>query len=251
MALPVYTPRTFITAALQTIGVVGPGETPATDIMTPAFARFQDLIDAYGADRLQIYGRTRVTKTVTAAQSSYTIGAAGDIAIVWPTYIDTAAYVQASSSPAQELPMRGLTDAEWAAQSIKTLASTIATTWYYDHAFASGLGKFYVHPVPDVSGDTLVLYVPTALVVPVTLDSVMSQPPGAPRLFRLALADELSDEFGVVGPVADRVRGRAKEAQASWQIANDRPQSLQGDPMFCGPDTRGTLSILTNSPKSR
>ena len=118
------TARDLITAALRRLGVVGAGETPQADDVTDALDRLNDLVDAWGTERLTIYQTVRSTWALTPNVATYTIGPSGDCNIARPVWVEDLRFQDTSQSPTLEMPLSPLTTDAWAAVPQKGLTST-------------------------------------------------------------------------------------------------------------------------------
>lgn len=240
----VFTGEDLIVAALRTIGALGAGETPDGDQTADALDRLNDLIDAWGTQRLTIYALTRTTKTLTASTATYTIGTGGAINIVRPVWIQNAGLIlDTTATVPVEVPIDLFTDDEWAALPAKTLTSPLVSGIYYDHGWASGLATISVYPIPTVGTTQLVLYCPTAL-TSMALATGYAFPPGYARLLRYGLAFELAEEWGLTANV-DRVEAKYREAMADVKRANTRISELSTDPALWGGG--GVYNIYSDS----
>jgi hypothetical protein len=234
----------LINAALKTIGVLAAGETASPEDAADALLRLNEMIDAWGTQRLTIYELKRTTKTLTASTASYTIGTGGSINIVRPVWIESAGLIidTAATIPV-EIPIRVLTDDEWSGIVLKTLTSPLAQGIYYDHGWVSGLATISVYPIPTVSTTQLVLYCPTA-VLGMALATSYAFPPGYAKLLRYGLANELM-EFGVPNDVQDRVAVKYAEAMADVKRANHRTMEMSLPAGLGG--QRGVYDIFSDS----
>lgn len=217
------TAATFITGALQDLGVLGAGETLPGEQATDCLTALNDLVDGIGTERLAMYQVLRTVKTLTADTASYTIGSGGSIAIQRPLWIEAAGLVldTAATTPT-ETPIQVFTDQEWAAVSEKTLSSSLSTGIWYDFGFASGLGTIYPWPIPSVSTTQLVLYTPQAAITSFTaLTTDATFAPGARRMLRKRLAIELAPMFRAT--VTPELQRAALEAESRFKMANVRP----------------------------
>ena len=215
------TVNTLITATLRLIGVVAAAETPRAEDTQDAFARLNDMVDAWASERLTIYQSVRTTKILTASQASYTIGTAGNIAIARPIFLDAVALLSGTT----EYPVELLTEEAWNAISQKTLESTWPTKAYYNPTYPSGTLSLW--PVPTDSTASLVLYVPTAVPQFTSTGQTVSVPPGYQEALRYNLAVRLCPEFGrVLDPV---VAALAVETKAALKRANVRVTELRVD----------------------
>lgn len=237
---PTYSALDFIERALILIGVLQPGETADAENAEDAFATLQEWIDGLGIQRLAIYQLLRTVKTLASSTASYTIGTGGNINIVRPEWIEHARLIlDTGAATPTEVGLRVLTDDEWAALAQKTLASSLATSVYYDHAWAAGLGRIYVYPIPNVGTTQLVLYTPLALTTFADLSTGYTFPPGYPRAIRTNLAMELCADFGKTPP--DALRQQASESLALIKRKNTRLSVVTLDPSLPG-SARGGMT---------
>lgn len=234
------TALSVIRSALILIGQLDPLETASPDEAAQSLAVLQDLIDAWATERLTITTVPRATFSLAANTATFTIGTGAVLATPRPVTIDGAAYVSGTGSTAVDIPLRVLTDAEWQAIPDKAQTSTVPVAIWYDYGFtAAGFGTIQVWPVPTAV-TTLVLWVPTAIVGPVALTSLMRYPPGYAKAIRYGLAAELAPVFGI--SAAPKVEQIAIRSFAALKRANTRPVELGIDPALT---PRPVFSIWT------
>lgn len=210
----------FAARALQLLNVIQPGESPSAEDGQLAFDVLNDWIDALGTQRLTIYYRARSTGTYTASASSITLGSGGTFNIVRPVWIDAAAYVIPSTSPAIEVAIPVWNDQQYAAQAIKAQTSTLPTAIYVDFNWTAGLARIYAWPIPTQS-ITLVLYAPTALTEFADQSTDYTFPPGYRRAILFGLANELAVYYPSAQP-DPRVPQIGIESLANIKRANER-----------------------------
>lgn len=230
-ALLTRTATQLVVAALRLCreGLKAPGRTASTEQLTDGRLRLNEILDAWGADRLTIPSYLRTTHTLTANTTSYTIGIGGNINIVRPVSIDWAGLIiDTAGDPTTEIPIEVFTPQRWRAILQKGLSSSLAQGIYYDHAWTAGLGRIEPWPVPDVGTTQLVIYSYEALTEFADLTTAYSAPPGYMRAIRLALAVELAPEFG--GSTRPTLAQDAKDALGIIKSANLRIVELQVDP---------------------
>lgn len=222
----------FITLALTDLDVIGVGETPSASEMLDGFAKLNLLADAWQLERPWIYHVVRVTKTLTAATASYTIGTGAAISTPRPDFAPERAglILDIAAATPIENPIQVLTDAQWQAIPQKTLTSPLVRGVYYDFSFATatGFGLVYVWPVPTVSTTQLVLYLPGVSVgqfANYTTDYTF--PPGYKRAVYKNLVIELATGHG--RPLTQKMVDDATESRAVIQIANARTPVLRCD----------------------
>lgn len=183
----------FAAAALRLLNVIQAGEDPSSEDGELAFDVLNRWIDSLGTQRQTMYFLTRTTQTLTSGTASYTIGSGGTINIVRPLWIDHAGLIlDTSATYPDEVPVRVLTDDEYAAWTPKTQQSTYATAIWYDHNWSSGLGLIRPLPIPNVSTTQLVLYTPTAITQFADQSTNYTFPPGYQRAIVANLALELT-----------------------------------------------------------
>lgn len=220
----------LLTGALKKLGVVASGEAPTSGELADALTAANQMIDAWGVERLTIYTVTRTTKTLTANTSAYTIGVGGAIAIVRPVSIHAAGIIiDTTASPTTEIPISVYTLQEYEAIRQKGQVGSPARGIYYDKAFAAGLATVNVYPVPDVNTTQLVLYCPTALTA-MALATTYTWPPGYERALEWNIALECASAFPAPPTRLPLIREMARDSKAAIKRANYVPSELLCDP---------------------
>jgi len=209
------TAREIITTSLRRIGAVESGEGPSADEAQDALVLLNDILDSWSLEHLLVLGQTITTKVLTAGQQSYTIGAGGQINIAWPADIEQAHVRDLTQPDPLDIPLRILTDTEYAAIGIKTLESTYPEYLWFNRTFP--LGALFLSPVPS-AGHTLVLWTRGVVASFATLDTDVQLGRGYARALRYALALELCAEYGREVPVG--VAAGAVDALATIKRAN-------------------------------
>lgn len=87
MALPTVTAQQLVSDALRMLGVHGTGQTLEADDVQVGLRMLNELIDAWGTQRLTMPALVRTVVPLTVGQTVYTIGVGGDIDIPRPTEI--------------------------------------------------------------------------------------------------------------------------------------------------------------------
>lgn len=222
------TASSLILDALTQLGKAAPGESLSKADGELGLSRLNDWIDSHGIERLTMSYTLRTVKALTAGTASYTIGSGGDVNIQRPQYLERAGVLlDNTATDPDEARIEVLPEQGYAEWRIKTLSGTPSAV-YYDHNWASGLGRVYPLPIPDVSTTSLVLYTPQAATQFADLTTVYTFPPAYRRFYRLGLARELRADYGIP-PSADLEQMFA-EAQAAVKRANLRPIELHLDP---------------------
>jgi hypothetical protein len=237
------TARDLIQHALQELGALATSEAVSNADAQASLIRLNSLLDAWQTERLTIYNLDRTAYTLVASQASYTIGptvGADWTCAVRPTFISHAGLLYAGSAPNVEIPMKMLTDDEYAAIRIKSVESTIPTWLYYNPTYP--LGTVYLYPVPSDATAQMILYIPVPLTGGLTLDSVLTLPPAYEEAIRYNLAIRLGPMFG--RPIDATVGMMAVESKATMKRSNPRVDDLRVDPAI--PGSRGPAwSIFT------
>lgn len=192
----------IIKAALRDLNVIGAGETPAPEEVTDAFTKFQQMIDSWSAEGLQLYQMTQVTQALTGAASySFTTR---------PIKVESAKVVQSGLETEFKV-----VDAETWSQALRN------NVLWYDGGFPTG--TYYLRPSPTAG--SLELYVYEPLAKPSVVTETVSLPPGYERAFEFNLAVDLWPEYPNPG-VYDHVIAVANQSKTAIQAIN---QAVLGD----------------------
>jgi hypothetical protein len=217
------TVRQLIASSLRLLGVLARGESLSANDGADALSVLNDLLDAWGADRLTLYSQFRSTFAMSAGDGEYTIGSGGNFNQARPLWIDKAAVLR----DGRETEIRLYTRDEYNAISDKTTQGTSLEGVLYNAE--NPLGKLQVYPVPSDGNSTLVLYGPAdALASVASLDTAISQPKGWNRALRYNLAVELAPEYGV--EPSGLVLETARESLAAIKRPNILLESVEFDP---------------------
>lgn len=213
--------RALITRALRTLGVLATGEAAPADVANDALESLNEMLDTWSLESLAVYDETLTTHVLTASKASYTIGSGGDIAISWPIQIDMAQLRVTTATPNIDLPLRVLSDQEYAVIPLKTEESTYPTSVWLDRNYP--LAVLHLWPVPN-QVNTLVLWTKGIVQTFAALSTLVSVPRGYERALRFNLAVELAPEYGKA--VSAELRELARESKAWVKRANSKPLLL-------------------------
>jgi hypothetical protein len=216
----------IVTDALNEIGVLAAGEVATADDGAVALRSLNRMINAWKAERVYIYQTTRTTWSITANDGSYTVGTGGDVSVLRPVRIDHVAISDSAITPATEVPLRLMTDADYARIAIKTQTSNWPEAAYYNLTYP--LATLTLWPVPTSTTLTGVLYAPQAAAEFSALATAVSLPPGYERFVVKNLALELAPQYGAT-PSQD-LKEQAKDAKAVVLRVNKRLVEMQFDP---------------------
>ena len=223
----VFTVSDAITDALVRIGVGAAGETPSSEDMATGFQALNILTDGWGTERLTIPYIARTTATLTASQTSFTVGSGGDIDIVRPVFFTNINYIDTSQSPELELPLSILTDDAWAGIHLKGLTSTLPTQAYYNPTYSGSFGTLYPWPVPTSATLEWAVYSPVAVPEFSATTASIVLPPGYRRFIVTNLAVEIAPMFNV--EPSQSLIIQAIESKADIKRANIRPSDMSVD----------------------
>lgn len=218
------TVRDIATRALRRIGVLAAGQVPNAGQSQGALDRLNDWLDALKAERLSAYTVARATATLTASQTSFSVGTGGNINIARPAYIEDVNYVDNSVSPALEVDIGPLlTEQQYQAIPQKTQTSARPSLAYYNPTYPLGT----LIPWPISTGASLLWAVYYAAVVDeyATFNDAVALPPG----YRLMMISNLAVQLlGDYGRQPDQLLvDQAAEAKAVVKRANERLRLMQ------------------------
>ena len=229
----------IITAAMQEIGALAPGETPSNEDQAWVLQKLQRLIDRYNARLPMIYNINFSTFTLQANHSPHTIGPGADFDVNQrPVSIVTIGLVLPGGV---EIPINVRDQDWWANNRIKGLTSTLPTDAFYSPDWP--IGQIYFWPIPKVAYQVIVQ---SRLVLTEVSDYVtsFSMPP--------AYWDAIVYELAIsIGPSFEREAGATliglwKAAIKAVQVNNVASPRLSSDaPSQTSGGGRSDFSFLT------
>lgn len=224
----------LVTAAMQEIGALASGESLPDHEAEVALIRLNSLLDTWQTERLTIYNLDRASYALVANQASYTIGPSASgpdwTCAVRPTFISHATLLYTASDPHVEIPVRLITDDEYAAIRIKGVTSTIPKWLYYNPTFP--LGTIALWPVPTDSSAQLILYIPVPITSGLDIHDTLVLPPAYEEAIRYNLAIRLAPIFG--RQLDPTIATMAVESKATLKRSNQRTDDLRVDPAIPG-----------------
>lgn len=211
----------LIDEALRYAGITtGPGRTPSDDQRNDALLAMQRLLKGWEARRLRILTIIRSTFTLVASQASYTIGPENcHWTAARPAKIERAGLVVDDF----EIPIRVLTEAEWAEIADKTLESQVGSIFYRPTV---PYGTIYPYPVSS-EADSLALYLWNTMGAIANFnDFVDLAPPYEDAIvFNLALRLWMKNTARSILTVfeVEELKRQAREAMAAVETLNAVP----------------------------
>lgn len=228
------TGQTLVNRSLRLLGVISSGTSPTSGESDDALTAINAMLDTWRNDRLMCYALQDESLTLVAADSSYTIGASGQLNTTRPVSIENA-FCRASNI---DYPVRVISAKEWDAIVDKTATSDIPEVCYYEPTMATG--TLMVWPVPT-TGNVLHLKTRVALSA-LTLGGTVSLPPGWEDAIACNGAIYCAPEFGVT--VSQEVAKMAKDTLKGIKLANSRP--IKAFKELAGMFGRGNSNIITD-----
>jgi len=147
----------IVQSAMKEIGALAGGETPSNEDQNDVLQKLQRLIDSMNARLPMVYNVNFTQFTLLANQSPTTIGPGGDFDINQrPVDIDSIGLYLDSSSTPVEIFLNKRDQQWWAAQTIKSLTSSLPTDFYYSPDWP--LGSIYFWPIPTATHNVLLQF---------------------------------------------------------------------------------------------
>lgn len=209
------TAQTIINRALRLIGAIEAGESPTSDESNDALEALNAMIQSWQTERLFVYALVDTAFTMSAGDSSYTVGPSGNFNLTpRPPKLENI-YVRDGDI---DYPVILVQQDRWFAIADKTSRSNIPELAYYEPTLPTG--TLQVWPVPS-SANSLHVVTWTTLNELATLGATVTLPQGYERALAYNLAIEIAPEYQKV-PSAE-VHRIAGDAMANIKRANIRP----------------------------
>jgi hypothetical protein len=141
----------LIKDALMEIGVYSQGETPSAADAQFGLTKFNRMMDAWNAKKLNVYNVDFNSYTLVPSLQPHTIGPTGATFTVAqrPVKIENAAIILTSSSPSVRCPMNIRNDDWWANLRVRDILTTLPTDLYYSPAWPNG--NLFLWPIPTAA----------------------------------------------------------------------------------------------------
>lgn len=255
------TAMSLIASALRLIRVLATGESPQPTEAADALVVFDQMIDAWNADRLAVFTTRADDFALIPGKQSYTFGIGGDFNSNRPAQIDSmSAILTVNPGNPIEVPIDMYSVSDWQNKvPVKNVPGTFPLICYDDGGFPLRTLNFW--PIPQQANSVRIYsWQPLGLAstsatatdqlgypyqitiestdgalqvqkvqnqVPLTLQTSISFPPGYAEAFRYNLAVRLADEYGVDVPA--NVGRVAITSLATVRSMNAPDLSLQSD----------------------
>lgn len=218
------TVRDLLVKSMKTIHVLAAGEAMTDEEATDAFDVLNGVIEQSNIDKLTSYYQTDLVIPLVSNQVSYTIGPASsspDVTATRPVEI-LSAFARRGNI---DLPIFVGSKQDYNLVSKKDI--TIAA-WemmcYYEAQFPKG--RLYLFPVPLDTLTTVYLTVNNAIAPFVTLDDLVSFPPGYRTWLQYKTAMRLAPEYGMT--FTDDMKFNLTDAESSLKRNNSKSMPVSG-----------------------
>lgn len=209
------TAQTIINRALRLIGAIEAGESPTSDESNDALEALNAMIQSWQTERLFVYALVDTAFTMSAGDSSYTVGPSGNFNLTpRPPKLENV-YVREGDI---DYPVMLVQQDRWYAIADKTSGGSIPELAYYEPSLSTG--TLQVWPVPS-SANSLHIVTWTTLATLSALGTTVTLPQGYERALAYNLAIEIAPEYQKA-PSAE-VQRIALDAIANIKRANIRP----------------------------
>lgn len=237
----------IVKSAMKEIGALAAGETPSNDDQADVLQKLQRLIDSMNARLPMVYNVNFSTFTLLANNSPAAIGPGGDFDVNQrPVDIDTIGLLLVNSDMPVQILLNKRDQQWWAAQTIKSLTSTLPTDFYYSPDWP--LGQIYFWPVPTSTHDVQLQF-RTVLTEYSGIDQDFSLPPGYWDAIVYMLAVSICPMFEKTA--SSELVALMRSAMKAIQVNNMGSPRLSSDaPSGKGAnDARPDFSFLTGMPQ--
>lgn len=221
--MPLSTAADYVTSALKEIGVFAAGEPPPAEDMSDGIDHLNVLINQWTAERLQLFNNTNTIFPIVSGTQTYTVGPTGTVVVTpRPSSIDHVQFINTSSSPSLELQLSPLNDDAWSKVPQKQLTSPFPTCWYWNPTFPNATLNFW--PIPTSTTLQGSIYWDTPISGDVVSTTVISVPPGYPRMIIKNLALDLAPSYG--SAVTASLQMLAQQAAEAKDVVRTSNQPL-------------------------
>ena len=223
----------YIASALRLIGALASGESPTAAESNDCLMIFQQLLDSWQAERLNIFQITRSVQIPATLKQTYTLGLGGDFNIARPPRVQRIGVInQPTAAQPVELDLASLNESQWLAIPVKNTQGALPLEYWNDGSFPLMNINFW--PIPSVLV-YFALYYWTLLTSPPDFVTDIEFPPAYARAIRYNLAVDLMAEFPgnpekypMVMKIASESKLAIKSFNAPNPIMKSDPAMVQG-----------------------
>lgn len=215
------TAQTIIDRALRLIGAIASGESPTAAESNDGLTALNAMVASWQTEKLNVYSFVDTAFTLVNADSSYTVGPAGNFALTpRPPKIDQI-FVRANGIDYQ---VEMIDYERWNAIPDKTSESDIPIYAYYEPTLPTGTLQLW--PVPNMAY-SLHIVTWTSLAELASLATTITLPQGYERALAYNLAVEVAPEYEK--QPAPSVQAIAMESKAAIKRVNNRPMLMNSE----------------------
>jgi hypothetical protein len=230
--------------ALRLAGVLtAAGRTAAPSQLADAFASLNRMIDAWTIQRLLIYTIRADRYRLSPSQISYTIGPGANFGAPRPVRI-TAANIVLLGSTETRVPLRLLSDRDWAAKRLQVIPTTVPTELYNDGSFP--VSTLFLWGYPTAAND-LELFTWSQLTPFATPTDPVVLAPGYEDAVVYNLAVRLCGQFGT--QLRQDVAMTARESKGLVKSYNSVSPRISSTDIGTGATRAGGFNYITGGPK--
>lgn len=214
------TARQIITKSMQKIGLLTKTEQPSSDEVNDGLYALNAMLSTWSNEAALITVRTEETFPLTAGVNTYSIGPGQTFNTTRPTFINDS-HVRLVNI---DYVVTVIPDEQYHDIQEKTLPGT--PYWLnYNNGFPTGSIRLY--PTPDTGYSLFLLS--EKPIASLTLDAVVSLPPGWEEAIIYNLAVRMAPEYGQ--PVSADVIGLAKSTLSAIKTAILRNRTMDCTPL--------------------
>lgn len=245
----------IVNDALLEINAVGIDDPVEAEDSQLAIRKLNRILDQWAARKVFAYDVAFGLYTLTPNHQPHLIGpglTSPDFAAAnRPVRIESASLVLTNSTPnAVDVPINVRDDAWWAAQSLKSLATTFPTDLYYSPAVPNG--QLFFWPIPTIAYQVRLEMWSVITAVPLDsngnpdLTQAFVAAPAYENALTLTLAEESCDVYG--RPMPASLPGRALRARRALQTNNIASPAIASADYGSGSRKRSGFNFYTGQP---
>jgi hypothetical protein len=183
-----------LTAALQYLGVLDAGETPATQMLTDALPAMNNLLDNWSSEQVMIPGLLLQVFNLVSGTQSYAIGSGQTFNVAQPMAIIAAELLNTMNAISFATPVEVVNALKWGQIADRNQSNSIVKYLFYDRS-RSATAKVSLSPVPLGGTLELTMWVPLTQFADATTPITIT--PGYFRVIELGLAIEIAPQYDV------------------------------------------------------
>jgi len=204
-------------SALKAAQIIAAGDTPSAQDVIDAQTICNQMLESWGAERLNVFTLTRTIFNLQASKQTYSLGAGGDFNMARPANIEYVSYIyNANPSFPLETQIKMYSDEDWARIPIKNVQNVLPEGVYDDGSFP--LRNLSYWPIPNDSSVQTVIGAWTALTQFTDLTTDFTFPPGYIEAIKYNLAVRIAAEWP--GNISPTIAALAQDGIARIKTLN-------------------------------